>query len=116
MLIAGLIYPVHIIAAVQSLMRFCIATRLWMNTPNGDDYLAFALPCMIQLSTCAAPLSGLCNQMAVLAQVSRTDANALIALDPVDLAVTRKFNYTSILPAAKVCHILQENLTTHDSA
>ena len=36
------------------------------------------------------------------AQVSRTDANALIALDPVDLTVTRKFNYTSILPEAKV--------------
>ena len=36
------------------------------------------------------------------AQVSRTDANALISLDPVDLTVTRKFNYTSILPEAKV--------------
>lgn len=34
--------------------------------------------------------------------MSRTDANALIALDPVDLTVTRKFNYTSILPEAKV--------------
>ncbi|KAL3141623.1 hypothetical protein ABBQ32_004860 [Trebouxia sp. C0010 RCD-2024] len=33
--------------------------------------------------------------------VSRTDANVLIALDPVDLTVTRKFNYTSILPEAK---------------
>ena len=36
------------------------------------------------------------------AQVSRTDANALIALDPVDLTVTRKFDYTAILPEAKV--------------
>lgn len=39
------------------------------------------------------------------AQVSRTDANALIALDPVDLTVTRKFNYTSILPEAKVSRL-----------
>ena len=39
------------------------------------------------------------------AQVSRTDANALIALDPVDLTVTRKFDYTSILPEAKVSRL-----------
>lgn len=38
-------------------------------------------------------------------QVSRTDANALIALDPVDLTVTKKFNYTSILPEAQVCQM-----------
>lgn len=39
------------------------------------------------------------------AQVSRTDANALLALDPVDLAVTKKFTYTSILPEAKVSKV-----------
>ena len=39
------------------------------------------------------------------AQVSRTDANALLALDPVDLTVTRKFTYTSILPEAKVSKV-----------
>ena len=38
-------------------------------------------------------------------QVSRTDANALIALDPVDLTVTKKFDYTSILPEAQVCQM-----------
>jgi len=37
-------------------------------------------------------------------QVSRTDANALLALDPEDLTVVKKFNYTSILPEAKVSH------------
>lgn len=37
--------------------------------------------------------------------MSRTDANALLALDPVDLTVTRKFTYTSILPEAKVSKV-----------
>lgn len=37
-------------------------------------------------------------------QVSRTDANILLSVDPEDLTVTRKFNYTSILPEAKVPH------------
>lgn len=49
------------------------------------------------------------------AQVSRTDANALIALDPVDLTVIRKFNYTSILPEAKVstfCDLHPHDLVT----
>lgn len=37
-------------------------------------------------------------------QVTRTDANVLLSLDPEDLTVTNKLNYTSILPEAKVHH------------
>ncbi len=37
-------------------------------------------------------------------QVTRTDANVLLSLDPEDLTVTNKLNYTSVLPEAKVNH------------
>ena len=37
-------------------------------------------------------------------QVTRTDANVLLSLDPEDLTVTNKLSYTSVLPEAKVNH------------
>lgn len=46
--------------------------------------------------------------------VSRTDANILLSLDPEDLTVTRKFNYTSILPEAKgvtsASHVVRDDV------